>query len=84
MECYKPKTNLKQINNKKTLVNLYKDIVLVNRVRTFSTTLFTNNNIKIVIKSHTFLFQLDGVGSYINYLRNRQGVPNIPLRIFRK
>ena len=34
---------------KKTLVNLYKDIVLVTRVRIFGTTLFTNNNIKIVI-----------------------------------
>ena len=50
------KTNLKQINNKKTLVNLYKVIVLVTRVRILCTTLFTNNNIKIVIKSHTFLF----------------------------
>ena len=54
----KNKTNLKQINNKKTLVNLYKDIVLVTRVRIFCTTLFTNNNIKIVVKSHTFLFHL--------------------------
>ena len=33
-------------------------IVLVTRVRIFCTTLFTNNNIKIVIKSHTFLFHL--------------------------
>ena len=31
------------------------DIVLVTRVRIFCTTLFTNNNIKIVIKSSTFL-----------------------------
>ena len=45
------------MNNKKskTLVNLYEDIVLVTRVRIFCTTLFTNNNIKIVIKSSTFL-----------------------------
>ena len=40
---------------KKTSVNLYKDIVLVTRVRIFCATLFTNNNIKIVIKSSTFL-----------------------------
>ena len=32
-------------------------MVLVTRVRIFCTTLFTNN-IKIVIKSHTFLFHL--------------------------
>ena len=32
-------TNLKQINNKRTLVNLYKDIVLVTLVRIFCTTL---------------------------------------------
>ena len=51
----KLKTNLKQINNKKTFVNIYEDIVLVTRVRIFCTTLFTNNNIKIVIKSSTFL-----------------------------
>ena len=39
------------MNNKtKTLVNLYKDIVvLVTSVRIFCTTLFTNNNIKVVI-----------------------------------
>ena len=51
----KLKTNLKQINNKKTLVNLYEDIVLVTRERIFCTTMFTNNNIKIVIKSSTVL-----------------------------
>ena len=43
------------MNNKRTLVNLYKDIVLVTRVRIFCTTLFTNNNIKVVIQIHTFL-----------------------------
>ena len=48
--------NLKQISNKRALVNLYKDIVLVTCVHIFCTTLCTNNNIKIVIKSHTFLF----------------------------
>ena len=54
------KTNLKQIDNKnKTLVNSFKDIVLVTRVRTFCTTLFTNNNIKIVFKSSTFLIHLE-------------------------
>jgi hypothetical protein len=51
--------NLKQINNKRTLVNLYKDIVLVTRVHIFCTTLFTNNNIKVVIKMHTFLMDLN-------------------------
>ena len=50
----KIKTNLKQINNKITLVNLYKDNVLVTRLRIFCTTLSTKNNIKIVIQSHTF------------------------------
>ena len=34
------------------------DIVLVTRVRIFCTTLFTKNNIKIVIKSSTFLDHL--------------------------
>ena len=29
--------NLKQIHNKRTLINLYKDIVLVTRVRIFCT-----------------------------------------------
>ena len=43
------------MNNKIVLVNLYKDIVLVTRVRIFCTTLFTNNNIKVVIQMHTFL-----------------------------
>ena len=37
-----------KLNNKKTLIILYKDTVLVTRVRIFCTTLFTNNNIKIV------------------------------------
>ena len=41
------------MNNKRTLVILYKDIVLVTRVCFFCTTLFTNNNIKIVIQMHT-------------------------------
>ena len=43
------------MNNKRTLVNLYKDIVLVTRVRIFCMTLFTNYNIKVVILMHTFL-----------------------------
>ena len=49
-------TNLKQINIKRTLVNLYKDIVLVTRLRFFCTTLFTKNNIKIAIQMHAFQF----------------------------
>ena len=43
------------MNNKRTIVNLYKDIVFVTSVRIFCTTLFTNNNIKVVIQMHTFL-----------------------------
>ena len=43
-------------NNKRTLVNLYKYIALVTRVRIFC----TNNNIKVVIQMHAFLMdQLD-------------------------
>ena len=47
---------LKQIDSKRTLVNLYKNIVWVTRVRICCTTLFTNNNIKVVIQMHAFLF----------------------------
>ena len=43
------------MNNKRTLVLLYKDIVLVTSVHIFCTTLFTNNYIKVVIQMHTFL-----------------------------
>ena len=46
------------MNNKRTLSNLYKEIVLVTRVRIFCTTLFTNNNIKIMIQMLTFLMDL--------------------------
>ena len=48
-------TSLKQINNKRQLVNLYKDIVLVTRLHIFCTALFTNNNIKVVIQIDAFL-----------------------------
>ena len=44
---------------KRTLVNLYKDIVLVTRVRIFCTALFTNNNIKVMIKIDAFLAHYD-------------------------
>ena len=54
----KQQKNLKQINNKRTLVNLYKDIVLVTRVRIFCTALFTNKNIKVVIQIDAFLAHL--------------------------
>ena len=54
----KLKINLKQINNKTTLVNLYGDIVLMTRLRIICKTLFTNNNIKVVIQMHSFLFDL--------------------------
>ena len=43
-------------NKKKTLVNLYRQIVSVTRLRIFCTTLFTQNNIKVVIQMHSFQF----------------------------
>ena len=43
------------MNDKRTLVNLYKDIELVIRLRIFCTTLFTKNNIKVVIQIDAFL-----------------------------
>ena len=48
-------TNLKQLSNKRALVNLYKDIVLMTRVRIFCTSLFANNNMKVVIQINAFL-----------------------------
>ena len=48
-------TKFKEINNERKKAKLYKDIVLVTSVRIFCTTLFTNNNIKVVIQMHTFL-----------------------------
>ena len=44
------------MNNKRTLVNLYKDIVLVTCLQIFCVTLFTNNSIKVVIQIHSFQF----------------------------
>ena len=41
--------------NKRTLVNLYNDIVLVTRVRIFCTTLFTNNNMHKSRDSNAYL-----------------------------
>ena len=49
-------TNLKQINNKRTLVDFYKDIVLLTRLSIFCMTLFTNNSNKVVIQMHSFQF----------------------------
>ena len=46
------------LNNKSILVNLYKDFVLVTRLRIFCTILFTNNNTKVVTKMHAFQFDL--------------------------
>ena len=43
------------MKNRRTLVNLYKEIVLVTLVRIFYSTLFTNNNIKVVIQTNAFL-----------------------------
>ena len=49
-------TNSKQIDNKRILVNLYKDILLMTRQRIFYTTLFSvyQQHIKIVIQIHAF------------------------------
>ena len=60
MSLYKL-TNLKQIDNKRTFVNLYKGIVLVTPLNIFSMILFTNNNIKVVIQMHAFLFDQSNV-----------------------
>ena len=49
----KLKTNLNQLNNKRKLVDLYKDIVLVTRLRIFCT---TNKNIKVEIPVQAFQF----------------------------
>jgi hypothetical protein len=43
------------MKNKRALVNLYKDIVLVARVCSFCTALFTNNNLKVMIQIDAFL-----------------------------
>ena len=51
----KLKTSLKQIDNKRTLVYLYKDVALVTCVHIFCTALFTNNNLKVVIQIDAFL-----------------------------
>ena len=55
------------MNNKRTLVNLYKDFVLVTRLRIFCTTLITNNNIKVVIQMLTFLMDQFSQYSIIIY-----------------
>ena len=60
MSLYKL-TNLKQIDNKRTFVNLYKGIVLVTPLNIFSMILFTNNNIKVVIQMHAFLLAQSNV-----------------------
>ena len=60
-------TNLIQINNKRILVNLYKDIVLVTRLHIFCTTLFINYNIKVVIKMHSFQFDHKNNATQIHY-----------------
>ena len=49
---------INKMANKRTLLNLYKDIVLVTRLRIFCTTLLTNNNIKVVIQINAFLTDL--------------------------
>ena len=56
------------MKDKRTLVNLYKDIVLVTRVRIFCTTLFTNNNIKVMIQINVFL--TDHILLQIRRIRN--------------
>ena len=46
------------MNIRGTLVNLYKEIVMVTRLRIFCKTLFTNNNIKIMIQMQAFQLYL--------------------------
>ena len=58
------KTILKQINNKRSLVDFYKDIVFVTCVRIFCTALFPNNNIKVVIQIDAFLAHQKLKGAY--------------------
>ena len=60
------------MNYKRKLVNLYKDIVLVTRVHIFCTTLFINNNVKIVIQKNTFLeHHLYGI-NYLTFRKKKQ------------
>ena len=66
-------TNLKQINNKSQfIVNLYKDIVLVTLPRIFCTTLFINNNTKVVIQMHAFLMDRMSNLEYLIWFNIRQ------------
>ena len=51
----KIKTNLKQINNKRTLVILFKDIDLLTRPNHFLYDIVFNINIKVAIQMHAFL-----------------------------
>ena len=60
------------------IVNLYKDIVLVTHLLIFCTSLFTNNNIKVVIQMHSFLFDQQNK-SYI-----RKGISLYPITIVRQ
>ena len=48
------------------IVNLYKDIVLMTLLRIFCTTLFTNNNVKVVIQMH--VEQNYKLGEYMSFL----------------
>ena len=57
-ERHEFESRLLQKNTKRTLVNSYKDIVLVTILRNFCTTLFTNNNIIVVTQIHAFQFDL--------------------------
>ena len=61
------------LNYKRTLVNLYTDIVLGTRLSIFCTTLFTINNIKVVIQMHAFLFDLawDTLYKYLLFILNK-------------
>ena len=57
------------MNKKRALVNLFKDIVLVTRVRIFYTVLFTNNNIKVVIQIDNFLVHQGKIMIYLKLKR---------------
>ena len=61
------------MNNKRPLVNLNKNIILVTRERIFCTTLFTNNNMKVVIQMHTFLMgqKIINLLSFLNFISKK-------------
>ena len=60
------KTNLKQMNNKRTLINLYKDIVLSDPSAHFLYDVVYQQHIKIVIQIHAIQIYQTLIQSMIN------------------